>query len=247
MRGIFSIGLTVVVGVSPHPAIASLASARGGSTSSNCERSLATAVLRQEPGAIHQSCWRVGPIKLGMTEGDVERRLGTPVARSSGVASTAMLYAFPFLGGSLVVNGRARFRMAELRFIDKRLIAIDNAPPSKTTSAPCSREHARGPTDGVDLAASAGPLLRIVGTGVGDQLSQLRKRFGRSPAPNRSYDWYSYLPIPLSFDVDRNRITGFQVARDEAALTSERPEPRIYLHRAPATCQLTDIDFALRT
>jgi hypothetical protein len=242
MRGHFGIVIALVLAVSPHP---SPASALGRSAESSCERSLANAVLRQVPGAIPQRCWRVGPIKLGMTEEDVERRLGAPVARSSGAASTATLYAFPFRGGSLVVNGRARFRMAELRFIDKRLIAIDNDPPSTTTSSSCSAEHIRGRLDGVDLAARAGPLLRIVGTGVGEPLSQLRKRFGRAPARNRSSDWYNYLPIPLSFDVDGNRITGFEVARDGAALTSERPEPKVYLQRVPATCELTGINFVL--
>ncbi len=137
--------------------------------------------------------------------------------------------------------------MAELRFLDKRLVAIDTEPPFTMTSAPCSQGNFPSRPDEVDGAARAGPLLRILGTGVGDPLSQVRKRFGRSPAASRSRDWYSYLPIPLSFDVDRNRITGFEVARDEASLTAERPWPRLYLHHVAATCRLTGIDFALGT
>lgn len=244
MRSHLAVVLTVMFGTLPHPSFASSANAGDRPAASSCERSLTAAFVRQVAGALPQACWRVGPIRLGMTEEEVERRLGAPMARSSRAASMATLYAFPFLGGPLVVNGRARLRMAELRFVDERLVAIDNDPPSSATSGACSPGHVRDPLEGVDLGANAGPLIRIAGIKTGDPLSQLRRRFGRAPAHNRPRDWYNYLPIPLSFTVDRHRISGFEVARDEAALTSTEPEPRIYVHREPATCRLTGIDFA---
>ncbi len=158
-----------------------------------------------------------------------------------------MLYAFPARGAGLVVAGQADLRLAELRYERGRLAAIDNAPGARIDGYECaSRARRRPASETISVSALAGPMLRFSGVGVGEPLSVLQHRFGRTPTSNASKDWYSYLPVPISFDVDpdRDKVVGFAVAADDEALTTSAL-PELHLQRDPATCELESIRFGL--
>ena len=188
-----------------------------------------------------------------MAEAEVERRLGPPVATAepsvTGSARhrpyRATLYAFA--DGPLVNAGRGRMRLAELRYEGGRLTAIDNDPGARIDGGACKSDPRRpSPLNAVELRAPAGPLLSFAGVKVGDPLLSLEHRFGRAPSGNASRDWYSYLPVPISFDVDpeTTAIIGFAVATDDQALTTSIL-PRLHLRRDRTTCALSSIHFEL--
>ena len=199
-------------------------------------------------GTVPTRCWQIGPIILGMPESEVQQRLGTPDQRITTSNGVATLYVFNKKPGPLVTGGRARFRIVELRYADNQLIAIDTNPGMTMFSPACPAHHRIPTWKVVDTTEIAGPLLTFSGMQIGDPLLRLVQTFGSMPNRNRSGDWYNYLPVPVSFDVDpdRKRITGIAIARDESILTGERPQVHLRLERDPTTCGLTGIKFTLQ-
>jgi hypothetical protein len=222
-----------------------------------CQAQFGQAIARGTATGVAASCWRIGPIQLGMPEAAVEQRIGQAVAsadrRTDGSASGpprafhATLHAFSSTPGPPVRHGRAALRLAELLYEKGRLIAIDTAPGARIDGGACPGRPSRsGDVTPVDVAARGGPLLRFAGVTVGDPLDALGRAFGRSPSGNRSRDWYSYLPVPISVDVDPDRaaIVGFTIATDAQALTTSLL-PILHLQR-DAACRLITIQFALQ-
>lgn len=213
---------------------------------SSCRQALARAVRGETTDIVPASCWHVGPITLGMTESAVEQHLGAPVQRRVNQRGIVALYVFPARSGPLVTKARARFRLALLRYVDGKLALIANDPPTSggTVSARCAKDD---PTRSITSDADTGPLLRFDGITVGDRVTRLARVFGNEAARNRSHDWYNYLPVPMSFDVNPNsaRVIGFAIARDEKTLTTDWPSIEVQSTYNSTTCLLQTVKFDL--
>ncbi len=237
------------VAVDTPPASASgQVTAAGTTAAARCPATFRQAVAAGDGGPVPRACWQLGPLHLGMTRADVEQRIGVPVARLARPAQdrrfAASLYAFSARPGTPLVDAGS-FRLVELRYAGERLVAIDNEPGARITDTSCGEGLHRAAA--IETDAPAGPLLGFNQVQVGDPLRRIRARFGRAPAANRSRDWFSYLPVPISFgsDPDRGIVTGIAIASSADALTTAaRPELR--LERDTVSCRLTAIYFALR-
>ncbi len=194
----------------------------------------------------------MGPIGLGDSRTAVEARIGKPVAEAAVTDSLLMprryraaLYVFP--GTTTSRNGRLRFRMTELLYYNDQIAAINDSPGARIDNTRCSTRFANDPLKDVEIGVVIGPFLRFDGIKIGDRLVTLSHLFGRAPGTNRSKDWYSYWPIPITFDADPDTqiIDGIAIAMDEQA-GSVLAMPLLHVRRDPATCKPLSITFALK-
>jgi hypothetical protein len=219
-----------------------------------CRIQFRRAVAGRPAADIAAPCWRIGPIALGMREAAVEQRIGRPVAATDRSTTRpgphrvfhATLHAFSAMPGAPVQHGRARLGLTELLYDDGTLVAIDTAPGARIDGFACPGGATSSATaKEVEIDARTGPLLRFATVEAGDPLATLGRVFGKPPSGNRSRDWFTYLPVPISVDVDPDRaaIVGFTIATDAQTLTTSFLP---MLHRQhDATCRLTAIQFAL--
>lgn len=217
-----------------------------------CTAAIRTAIARRSIAGVPSACWRMGPIALGENRVAVEAAIGKPVAEAD-VTNTlpkpkqyrAVLYVSPT--PTLVPSrGRLRIRMTELLYDADRLAAINNSPPSTLDSTGCSSQFWNHPDKAVDVGAPVGPFRRFDAIGIGDRLAKLRHLYGGESWSNRSKDWYTYWPVPITVDVDSDTtiIDGIAIATDEQA-GSILAMPWLHVRRDPATCRPLSIAFAL--
>ncbi len=213
----------------------------------DCSARLASAVARGAKDGVPPACWRIGPVTLGMSENVVVQRIGRPVVTADAGPRRryrAVLYAFP--AGARDTKPATHVHLAELQYDTGRLVAIDTSPGGRIESEPCAGHPARVQPGDFDGDAPVGPLLAFNGIRPGDRTSILARRFGRAAANNRSHDWFTYLPLPVSFVVDpeRRRITGVAIGADEDALTPGSL-PLVHLGRDSASCRVTAVRYDL--
>ena len=218
-----------------------------------CDRQIARAIAGAALSTVGLGCWLVGPLWLGLADAEVQQHVGvadqaTPLADDAADHRRyqAEVFAFPRDWRSELRSAPAaslRMRFIEVLFEQGRVVRIANDPGVRVQGSKCDRT-AR-PTDLVSaLPADFRPFTVFAGVRVGDGVGRLPRLFGRAPDANRSRDWRSYLPTPLTFsdDPDTDRITGFAIATDPAAVTREAPVD-IVLERDPKRCRITDVTF----
>jgi hypothetical protein len=245
--------LSFTIGVTAVSEVVAAASS-GGSDGAHCRVSLTRLIAGAPPAVVPASCWRIGPLGLGMTEAELDRTMGAP-AQSTVVADDLRpdvkyrveIYASPSTWQTDLARPSAsslRLRFVEVSLRDGRVVRIDNAPPSVIHGRTC-KAVAHPPE--IDVEADVrdfAPFQTFAGLRVGADVHVLARWFGRAPSANASHDWYAYAPAPIMIDAEpeTNRITGFAIGFNWDTVTVGAPV-RMTVSRDPATCRITGISF----
>ena len=216
-----------------------------------CARSIGTAIATGAAAAVPATCWRIGPLQLGMSEAEVAREIGKPFSETEtdGNSPTvprrfhAAVYAVP--RGPVIPFARNRPWFVELRFEAGRLVAIDTSVNSITEFGRCLPSLKRHAISPIVAGVPSGPLSHFGLIKIGSRLSTLRQAFGRMPNGNRPKDWFNYWPIPISIYADGQTITAIAIATDEDAMMVAPPLV-VVEKRDPTTCRPVSINYSLK-
>jgi hypothetical protein len=221
-----------------------------GPSDAACRAAIAQEIAGSPASVVPGACWRVGPLRLGMTGDEVEQRLGAPVERATVAggdqgqpAYEVRIFAFP-RDWSAQARHPARLRFLEVLLAQDHVVRIDNDPGSVVRDGACAGADRAPRIDMGGEPAGFQPFQVFAGVPVGAPTSDLASRFGRAPASNRPHDWRSYLPVPITFDADpaTGRITGFAIAADEASATTAAPV-EMTIVRDHQTCRYLGLAF----
>jgi hypothetical protein len=185
-----------------------------------CVANIQAATKSKRAPPVPQDCWRLGSIKLGMTALQTRTYLGTPGATSEfllnyrrrKITVTRQLYVYPRNLRNWLKLAPARQQdfhpvTLKLDFSGGVLVAIGLDTEARVTPPAC-KPTAAGRTyvrDGVDFPYG------LHGMTLGAPLSSVTKRFGKFVRSNRTGDFHTYLPVPLSVD-GKDKVTGFRMA-----------------------------------
>jgi hypothetical protein len=214
--------------------------------SMKCAADIQAASKRRSAPPVPVDCWRIGPLKLGMTAMQTRTFLGAPDTssdfflsyRGRKVSVTRQLYVYPrnlrnWL--KLTPAHTADFHPVTLKldFSKGALVAIGVdtearlTPPACKPSAP-GRGIVRG---GLDFPYG------LHGMTLGASIASVEARFGRFASGNAAHDFHIYWPVPLSVD-GKNTVTGFRMASG-APFESGGGEPNLALTLDRRSCFVT--------
>jgi len=191
-------------------------------------------------------CWRIGPLRLGMTGVQTRTFLGAPDASSDFTLSyrrrkipvTRQLYVYPrnlrnWLKLTPAHPGDFHPVTLKLDFSKGALVAIGVDTEARLTPPPCKpsspgRSFVRG---GMDFPYG------LHGMTLGAPLTSVEARFGRFASANAAHDFHLYWPVPLSVD-GKDNVRGFRMATG-APFESGGEEPEFALTLDPRSCFVT--------
>lgn len=224
-----------------------LASPGRALTESNlCVAALRGSALRHRNTDIPADCWRLGPLRLGMSRLSVEGLLGGPdtgrdftrLYRHRRYFLSEAVYVYPRNLKSwlrLAPQAAEDFHPVTLHLIyrDNVVVAIAVGDLSRTQAPGCVpprpvRPFQRG---GRDFPYD------FHGIRLGTPLGEVGQRFGRFATVNAARDFRTYWPVPLSFDGD-DGVTEIDFATG-MAFAGTVGMPDFELRRDPATCLVT--------
>jgi len=221
-------------------------SALAETPSLKCVADIQAANKRHGAPPVPVDCWRIGPLRLGMTQVQTRTFLGAPDASSDFTLSyrrrkvpvTRQLYVYPRNLHNWLKLAPAPAKdfhpvTLKLDFSKGALVALGvdtgarQTPPACKPSRP-GRSFVRG---GLDFPYG------LHGMTLGAPLSSVEGRFGRFAGGNTAHDFHIYWPVPLSVD-GKDSVTGFRMATG-APFESGGGEPDFALTVDPRNCFVT--------
>jgi hypothetical protein len=216
-----------------------------------CLGAIETANTRHKPNAVPADCWRMGPLRMGMTFAQARTLLGVPGAsralsvtyRRRKFPVTRLFYIYPRNLKNwlrLAPSRQADFHpvILKLDFSKEALVAIsvDNTlRVVQPVCVPTAAGHA------FVRQAAAFPY-GFHGLTLGAKLAEVETRFGKFAGGNASHDFHDYWPVPLSVDGDA-LVTGMRIA-SEPAFAAESGMPDFQLQLDPRSCFVTGYTLA---
>jgi hypothetical protein len=214
--------------------------------SKTCLAAIKTATTGHKPAAIPPDCWRMGPLRLGMTLVQARTLLGVPGAsqnvtityRRKKIPMTRLFYVYPRNLANWLRLAPAR--QADFHPITLKLdfskdvlvaIAVDHGahvtPPSCKPSAP-GRGFAHQDADFP---------YGFHGLTLGTKLTDVEGHFGKFANSNAAKDFHIYGPVPLSVE-GKDIVSGFRIASG-APFESGGGTPDFQLKLDPRSCFVT--------
>ena len=213
-----------VLMVSAHLALIAFlalgAPAMAETPSKTCVANIQAAAKSKRAPPVPQDCWRLCSIKLGITMMQTRTYLGTPGATSEftlnyrrrKVTVTRQLYVYPRNLRNWLKLAPARQQdfhpvTLKLDFSKGVLVAIGLDTEARIMPPPC-KPSAPGHAyvrAGLDFPYG------LHGMTLGAPISSVTERFGKFAGGNRTQDFHTYLPVPLSVD-GKDKVTGFRMA-----------------------------------
>jgi hypothetical protein len=216
----------------------------------------AAEIKRQGPSPPEASCWRLGPVTLGMTAEEVTALIGPPDHETAGPAVNLpakvdrtgysnAFYVFPRDLAKQLARGPSKqvpIRVLKVAYFQGRAVQIATAPPAKMKSDRCGGMRVLEPTGGD--AKGFGPFRSFSGVREGDDVAGLEARFGKNYTHNRSGDVFDYWPAPLTLgiDIEHSTVSSFSIGADEDAV-SLGGWANLSLTHDPKTCRITHLSF----
>ena len=209
-----------------------------------CVADIQAANKRHGVPPVPVDCWRIGPLRLGMTQVQTRTFLGAPDASSDFTLSyrrkkvpvTRQLYVYPRnLRNWLKLAPAKDFHPVTLKldFSKGALVALGVDTEARLTPPACkpSRPGRGFVRSGLDFPYG------LHGMTLGAPLSSVEARFGRFAGGNTAHDFHIYWPVPLSVD-GKATVTGFRMASG-APFESGGGEPDFALTLDPRSCFVT--------
>jgi len=185
-----------------------------------CVANIQAAAKSKRAPPVPQDCWRLGSIKLGMTALQTRTYLGTPGATSTftlnyrrrKILVTRQLYVYPRNLRNWLKLAPARAQdfhpvILKLDFSSGALVAIGLDTEARVMPPAC-RPSAAGRTY---VRSGADFPYGLHGMTLGAPISSVTQRFGKFARDNRTGDFHTYHPVPLSVD-GKDKVTGFRMA-----------------------------------
>jgi hypothetical protein len=196
--------------------------------------------------AIPESCWRFGPLNLGMTRAEAQTALGAPDASEPAEGmhlgrsypAERALYVYPRdLAAQLACNpvrGAEFDPLAlELVYSQDRLVALSVSDTHRTDYARCiAAEGKSGPP-----AAPVPFPYDFYGIRRGTPLSKLADVFGRSGNTNNSKDFWEYWPVPIAVGGEE-QVGGLTIASSMTFASAAGGGIHFAADQDPATCRV---------
>ena len=233
-------------------ALLALAAPAGAETpSKTCLAAIKTANARHKPDAVPADCWRMGPLRMGMTFAQTRTLLGGPGAsralsvtyRRRKFPVTRLFYVYPRNLKNwlrLAPSRQADFHplILKLDFSGDALVAISVDDSARVEAPPCQvsapgHSHARKPADFP---------YGFHGLTLGAPISSVVARFGKFVSWNASRDFFNYWPVQLSVDGD-TLVTGIRIASGPA-FEAGGGLPDFQLQLDPRSCFVTGYTLA---
>ena len=204
------------------------------------------ATAKHKAPPVPGDCWRIGPLKLGMTTLQTRTFLGVPDAvsdipltyRRKKIVMTRQLYVYPRNLGNwlkLAPPLAKNFHPITLKldFSKGVLVAIGVDTEARVTPPPCKpsapgRAFAR---TGLDFPYG------LHGMTLGATTASVEARFGRFTGGNPAQNFHIYSPVPLSVD-GKDTVKGFRMATG-APFEGGGGEPDFALKLDPRNCFVT--------
>jgi len=214
--------------------------------SRTCLAVIKAANVRHRAEAVPDDCWRMGPLRLGMTLAQVRTLLGAPGSSQTLIISyrrrkypiTRLFYIYPrnlrnWL--KLAPARQADFHLVALRldFTKDGLAAISVDDNARVTPPPC---RPSAPGHGFVHKAEAFPY-GFHGLTLGAPLSEVVTHFGRFASSDPSRNLYNYWPVPLAVSA-KDKVTSIRIATG-MAFTAAAAGPDIRLQLDPRSCFVT--------
>ena len=214
--------------------------------SKTCLAAIKAATARHKADKVPGDCWRMGPLRLGMTTVQARTLIGAPDAsqasivtyRRKKIAVTQLLYVYPR-------NLKTWLRLAppkikdfhpetlRLDFSKDVLVAISVGNTAQIV-VPVCKPSAPGHgfvRKGVDFPYG------FHGLTLGSDLSTVQPRFGKFSGSNRARDVHVYLPVPLSIEGD-DTVSGIRITTG-APFEAVGGMPNFQLKLDPRSCFVT--------
>jgi len=216
--------------------------------SRTCLAVIKAANVRHRAEAVPDDCWRMGPLRLGMTMVQARALLGAP-GLSQSLAVTYRRRKFPITRLFYVYprNLRNWLRLAPARLMDFHpitlrldfskdgLAAIRIDDNTRITPPPC-RPSAPGHSF---VHKEADFPYGLHGLTLGTPLSSVVTRFGRFASSDKSKNISNYWPVPLSIE-GANNVSGIEIATGMAFTgTDTGAKPEFQLQLDPRSCFVT--------
>lgn len=211
-----------------------------------CVADIQAANKRHGVPPVPVDCWRIGPLRLGMTLVQTRTFLGAPDASSDFTLSyrrkkvpvTRQLYVYPrnlrnWLKLTPAHQGDFHPVTLKLDFSKGELVAIGVDTEARLTPPPCKPA---GPGRGFVRSGMDFPY-GLHGMTLGASIASVQTRFGRFASGNAAHDFHIYWPVPLSVD-GKDAVTGFRMASG-APFESGGGEPDFALTLDPRSCFVT--------
>lgn len=219
-----------------------------------CAAQIKAQTAHRRPAAA--ACWHVGPLALGMTPEEVAALIGPPDHEGAGPPDPLpaqpahagyrdAVYLFPRdLAQRLQREPQAELSLRSLTisYFEGRAVRIDTVGTVEIRSRACPVA-----TPDVKIAGAPdgfAPFRSFAGVREGDPTSLLTRRFGKPMTVNRPGDFYTYMPTPLTVDIDLDHraVGGFTIGADTEAVFLGGVT-KLELTRDPATCRVTGFGF----
>lgn len=236
------------------PSVPPAAAAAAPLSEAACAAAIRSVAGRPSAARVPARCWRVGPLVVGMSTGDVRDRLGAPDFEDSQALDAAhprrpyaaVIYVFPRnLRRRLAGRPSTAFdpRLLTLLFRDGRLVRIETSQSSSVESGRClDGRPAPAPTGASDAAsADFKPFQHFATVRVGDPPAVLTRTLGAPATISTARDFYAYDPAPLTFEVEP-RVLGFAVSADRDAEFAGYAA-RMSLHHRANDCRIDGFAF----
>jgi hypothetical protein len=219
--------------------------------SKTCLAVIRTADGRHKPDAVPADCWRIGPLRMGMTFAQARTLLGVPGAsRALSVAYrrrkfpvTRLFYVYPRNLKNwlrLAPSPQADFHpvILKLDFSKEALVAISVDDNAFISAPPCLPS-----AQGRGLARKGADFpYGFHGLTLGAPLSSVVARFGAFAGTNQPRAVHHYWPVPLSVEGD-TLVTGIRIA-SEPAFEVGSGTPDFQLQLDPRSCFVTGYTLA---
>jgi hypothetical protein len=227
-------------------ALALGAPAMAETPSRTCLAVIKAANVRHRAEAVPDDCWRMGPLRLGMTMVQARALLGAP-GLSQPLTVTYRRRKFPITRLFFVYprNLRNWLRLAPARLTDFRpitlrldfskdaLVALRIDDSARITPPPC-RPSAPGHSF---VHKEADFPYGFHGLTLDSPLSSVVTRFGRFASGGNAGNSSNYWPVPLSVD-GKDKVSGIEIATG-MAFTGRGGMPEFQLQLDPRSCFVT--------
>ncbi len=217
--------------------------ARAETPSRDCLAAIKAAVQRHRADRVPDDCWRMGPLKLGMSEMQARTLLGQPDAsrvftanyRRRKYALDQLLYVYPRNLKNWLRLGPARqqdFHPVTLRlaFYKEALVALTVRNDVRIAAPACVPKTAGRYFErkGVDFPYG------FHGLTLGAAMDSVQPRFGRFAGQTNTY---FYWPVPLAVG-GAAKVVSIDIATGMAFVNRGAP-PDFQLHLDPKSCFIT--------
>ena len=188
--------------------------------SKDCLAAISKANAHHKADAIPADCWRMGPLRLGMSPIQAGALLGTPGAREDltvtfrrrGYPMTRFYYAYPRNLKNWLRLAPAQIKdfhpvSIRLDFSKDMLVAISVDDTMRLDRPPCiptAPGHAF-------VHRPADFPYGFHGLTLGAKLADVEARFGKFAASNAAHDFHQYWPVPLSLN-GASKVEGIRIA-----------------------------------